>query len=180
MAWVCLGASSVGFCAMHTVAFFPFFVFQRACLCTNMQTSNRLYARNGVGIVKRKIRENLSFRLFAFLRWLFAETSQNHCARITFLFLHIGLQNGMSDSTLKQNDEIESEKSVSRPGFLRFRLDPAPLCWLLFLLMFQSSFTGQLCWFVCFCARVVPRRVFLSFRFFVFSPPCVCVRNQFL
>ena len=83
--------------------------------------------------------ENLVFRLFAFLRWLFAETSQIHSAHITFLFLHIGCQNGMSDSTLKRNDESEQEKNAqisNRPGFSRFRLDPVPLCDLLFLLLF--------------------------------------------
>jgi len=45
--------------------------FHRMRLCTDIHTSMRLYARKGIEIVKSKIRGNLSFRLFAFLRWLF-------------------------------------------------------------------------------------------------------------
>jgi len=96
--------------------------FHRMRLCTNIHTSMRLYARNGVEIVKSKIRGNLVFRVSLSLAGFFAETSQIHSADITCLFLHIGLHNGMSNLTLKRNDEIEPEKS-SKPAWV-FAISP--------------------------------------------------------
>ena len=58
--------------------------------------------------------ENLIFRLFSFLHWLFAETSQIRSSHMKFLFLHIGLQNGMSNSTLKRNDDSMRGKTPKK------------------------------------------------------------------
>jgi hypothetical protein len=67
--------------------------FHRMRLCTNIHTSMRLYAHNGIEIVKEKFLKTWVFVFSLSLAGFFAETSQIHSADITVLFLHIGLQN---------------------------------------------------------------------------------------
>ena len=128
--------------------------------------------------------ENLIFRLFAFLRWLFAETSQIHSALMTFLFLLIGRQNGMSNSTLKRNDDSMREKTPKKLKPARvFALSPGSGTTVLAFvpLVVSIKFYGRtLLVRVFLCSRCPAARVFVLSFFRFFAALCLCPRSVFV